>query len=131
MLAGVLINRQHLPRAARGSRQSFLPPRSDSHFGSHPTPIPAKIVPFFSCTYVQPILQPLCFQIHACNGGCTPLGVSSAYPPPLIPCLSRGKPRDPLYFHILARSSAFFCTVANVNSFLFNSFLTFCKQHVV
>src|SRR5260370_9429118 len=104
MLAGVLINRQHFPRAARGSRQSFLPPRSHSHFGSHPTPIPAKIVPFFSCTYVQPILQALCFQIHACNGGGYPPGVSSAYPLPLIPCLSRGKPQKPLHFHTLAHA---------------------------
>jgi hypothetical protein len=28
--------------------------------------------PFFSCTYVEPILQPLCFDIHPCNGGVPP-----------------------------------------------------------
>jgi hypothetical protein len=27
---------------------------------------------FFSCTYVEPILQPLCFDIHPCNGGDPP-----------------------------------------------------------
>src|SRR5229473_4674807 len=123
------MNRHHLPRAARGSRQSpksrlprvlgakspiralplpfcffnsqlstlnfklltscrstfhpsnvptFKPskvqtipsPRSHSRFGTHPSRIPEKIPPFFSCTYVEPILQPLCFQIHACSGGC-------------------------------------------------------------
>src|SRR6266478_1516092 len=122
------MNRHHLPRAARGSRQSpksrlprvvgaksairalplpfcffnsqlstlnfqlltsyrstfhpsnvptFKPskvqtipsPRSHSRFGTHPSRIPEKIPPFFSCTYVEPILQPLCFQIHACSGG--------------------------------------------------------------
>src|SRR2546427_10528093 len=28
-----------------------------------------SVAPFFSCTYELPILQPLCFHIHACNGG--------------------------------------------------------------
>src|SRR5712664_275884 len=26
----------------------------------------------FSYSYVLPIFYPLCFDIHACNGGCTP-----------------------------------------------------------
>src|SRR6266478_6658400 len=56
---------------------SFLLPAScfpwpHSHFGTHPTLVPQKIAPFFSCAYVEPILQPLCFQIHACNGGVLP-----------------------------------------------------------
>src|SRR6266478_7924378 len=56
---------------------SFLLPPScfpwpHSHFGTHPTLVPQKIAPFFSCAYVEPILQPLCFQIHACNGGVLP-----------------------------------------------------------
>jgi hypothetical protein len=105
MVAWVVINRQHLPRPARGTRLArtlcsirVLPlpallfnvptgkplnvltspilPRSHSHFGSHPSFIPEKITPFFSCTYVEPIFQPLCFQIHACNGG---------YPLPKLP----------------------------------------------
>jgi hypothetical protein len=29
--------------------------------------------PFFSTTYELPIFYPLCFNIHARNGGCTPL----------------------------------------------------------
>jgi len=36
--------------------------------------IAEKIAPFFSSTYVEPILQPFYFHIHACNGG--------VYPPP-------------------------------------------------
>jgi hypothetical protein len=64
MLSWVVIDRTHY----RQTPPSFFtcPP---SHFGCGPTPILEKIVPFFSCTYVEPILQPLCFQIHACNGG--------------------------------------------------------------
>ena len=31
--------------------------------------------PLFSVTYKLPIFYPLCFQIHPCNGGCTPLPV--------------------------------------------------------
>ena len=33
--------------------------------------IPAA--PLFSITYKLPIFYPLCFDIHPCNGGCTPL----------------------------------------------------------
>lgn len=29
-----------------------------------------ELTPPASCTYVEPILQSLCFQIHAWNGGC-------------------------------------------------------------
>src|SRR5713226_2414733 len=91
MVAWVVNDRLH-PR--RTPPSSFLLPPSSfpwphSHFGTHPTLVPQKIAPFFSCAYVEPILQPLCFQIHACNGGCTALldvqtfkrlGVSSIYP---------------------------------------------------
>jgi len=98
MLAWVVMNRQHLPRPARGTRlartlcsiralplpallfnvptckpldvlTSPILPRPHSHFGSHLTPVPRKSAPFFSYTYVEPIFQPLCFQIHACDGG--------------------------------------------------------------
>ena len=68
MVAWVVIDRQHL----RQTSPSFFP-CSHSHFGTHPSRIPEEIIPFFSCTYVEPILQPLCFQLHACNGGGTPL----------------------------------------------------------
>src|SRR5712664_1797665 len=101
LVAWIVINRLHLPRPARGTRLArtlcsirVLPlpallfnvptckpsnvltspmlPRSHSHFGSHPSLISEKTSPFFSYTCVEPILQPFCFQIHACNGGCTP-----------------------------------------------------------
>src|SRR6266849_1217028 len=53
--------------------QTIPSPRSHSRFGTHPTPTPEKYPPFFSCTYVEPILQPLCFQTRAWNGGYPPL----------------------------------------------------------
>src|SRR5713226_3769113 len=43
-------------------------------------PHPKKISPFFSCAYELPILQLFSFQIHACNGGCTPLPFSASTP---------------------------------------------------
>src|SRR5712664_2500225 len=51
-----------------------LRPGSHSRFGSHLNLIAEKIAPFFSSTYVEPILQPFYFHIRACNGG--------VYPPP-------------------------------------------------
>src|SRR5260370_30006163 len=101
MLAWVVMNRLHLPRPARGTRPArtlcsirVLPlpalrfnvptckpldvltspilPRPHSHFGSHLTPVPRKSAPFFSYTYVEPIFQPLCFQIHASDCGVPP-----------------------------------------------------------
>src|SRR5260370_39567209 len=60
---------------SRTSRRTLrgLRPSSHSRFGPHLNLIAEKIAPFFSSTYVEPILQPFCFHIHACNGGCTPL----------------------------------------------------------
>ena len=59
---------------SRTSRRTLcgLRPSSHSRFGSHPNLIAEKIAPFFSSTYVEPILQPFCFHIHACNGGVYP-----------------------------------------------------------
>src|SRR5260370_41503548 len=37
------------------------------------THLPSAHPPFFSCTYVEPILQPLYFYGLPSNGGCTPL----------------------------------------------------------
>src|SRR5258707_3969142 len=54
------------PQLPRQSPPSFFP-RSHSHFGSHPSLISEKTSPFDSYTYVEPILQPFCFQILACN----------------------------------------------------------------
>src|SRR5260370_22584031 len=67
MVPWVVINRQH----ARQSPPAFFP-RSHAHFGSHLFLISEKTSPFFSYTCVEPILQPFCFQIHACNGAGTP-----------------------------------------------------------
>src|SRR5260370_23882905 len=59
---------------------------NNSRFGSHLALIPEKIGPFFSCTYVEPILQPFCFQIHACDGGgVTPPGSPSLHRHPPCP----------------------------------------------
>ncbi len=123
MLAWVVMNRLHLPRPARGTRLArtlcsirVLPlpalrfnvptckpldvltspilPRPHSHFGSHLTPVPRKSAPFFSYTYVEPIFQPLCFQIHACDGG---------YPscqPSKLPTLQRVSELSPLFSYL-------------------------------
>src|SRR5258708_11457404 len=95
MVASVVIDRQRL----RQTSPSFFP-CSHSHFGTHPALIPEEIIPFFSCTYVEPILQPLCFHIYACNGG--------GYPLPKLPTFQRSNvfPSYPLSFHILAHSFA-------------------------
>jgi hypothetical protein len=78
MLPWVVIDRTH----SRQATLSFFP-CSHSRFGSHPSLIPEKITPLFSRTYVQPILQPVCFQIHACNGDMPP------FPPCLFTLLHR------------------------------------------
>ena len=78
MLAWAVIDRTH----SRQTTLSFFP-CSHSRFGSHPSLIPEKITPLFSRTYVQPILQPVCFQIHACNGDMPP------FPPCLFTLLHR------------------------------------------
>jgi hypothetical protein len=78
MLAWVVIDQTH----SRQATLSFFP-CSHSRFGSHPSLIPEKITPFFSRTYVQPFLQPVCFQIHPCNGDMPP------FPPCLFTLLHR------------------------------------------
>jgi hypothetical protein len=155
MVAWVVINRLHLPRAARRTRLArtlcsirVLPlpallfnvptckplnvltspilPRSHSHFGPHLTPVPQKSAPFFSYTYMEPIFQPLCFQIHACNGGGTP-------PPQAANLRSFQRcnvfPSYPRSFRTFAHSFALFCTRAKINPFLFNRFRTLCAKH--
>src|SRR5712664_3291288 len=129
MLAWVVMNRQHLPRAARGpANPFFLPPRFP--FRVSPLPPIRKNHPFPFIHLRGTHFATLLFSNSYMGWrGCTPLGVASAYPLPLIPCLSRGKPRDPLSFHILAHSSALFCTRANLNSFLFKRFRTLWQKH--
>src|SRR5260370_32336161 len=126
------MNRHHLPRPARGTRLArtlcsirvsplpallfYVPtckplsvltspilPRPHSHFGSHPSLISEKTSPFFSYTCVEPILQPFCFQIHACNGGCTP---SPSCQPANLPTLQRVSVLSPFF----SPSFALFCT---------------------
>jgi hypothetical protein len=75
---------------------------------------------FFSCTYVEPILQPLCFDIW---GVYTPLAL------PAIPSSLSPSPY-PLSFHTLPHSFALFCTHAKLNSLVFNRFRTLCSKHV-
>src|SRR5713101_7219070 len=99
-----------------------------SHFGSHPSPSLCHnrhpLSPLFSCTYEMQILQPLCFQLHACNGGGA---LSSASRPHILYFLS------PIPFPIkllrtFLRFFALFCTHAKLNSFIFNRFRTLCKK---
>src|SRR5229473_2885310 len=126
------MNRQHLPRPARGTRLArtlcsirVLPlsallfnvptckplnvltspilPRAHSHFGSHLFLISEKTSPFFSYTCVEPILQPFCFHIHACNGGCTP---SPSRQPSNLLTLQPVSGLSPSFSH----SCALFCT---------------------
>src|SRR5713101_8046147 len=121
MLTSLVIVSRHSRRTPRS-----LCPGSYSHSGSHPSPITKKIASFLSCTYVEPILQPFCFHIHACNGG--------VYPPPqhsdvqTCRCFNVS-PTYPLSFQILAHSFALFCTQQKFNSFLFKRFRTLCEKH--
>src|SRR5712664_2069921 len=105
--------------AATSPNPSFLLPRSHSHFGSHPSLIAGKTTPLFSYTCVEPILQPFCFQIHACNGGGCPPSSGSRLPipyplSPTCPQQSRGIPflftflRNLLHFFALAQISTLF-----------------------
>jgi hypothetical protein len=84
---------------------------------------PVTIV--FSTTYELPILQPLCFDIHASDGGCTPL-----------PTFRRSNVstfnRSTIYLlssHTLPNSFALFCTFAKLNSFRFKQFRTLSQKH--
>src|SRR5712664_2259272 len=106
MVAWVVNDRLH-PR--RTPPSSFLLPPScfpwpHSHFGTHPTLVPQKIAPFFSCAYVEPILQPLCFQIHACNGGYPPL---PNLPPSNLPTFQRVSELSPFFSNYCALFCAF------------------------
>src|SRR5713101_1767610 len=128
MVAWVVINRQR----TRQSPPSFFP-RSHSHFGSHASLISEKTTPFVSYTYVEPILQPFCFQILACNGeSVLPSGsrLPIAYPlSSTCPEQSRGIPFLFTLLRTLLHFFAFSCTCQKLNSFLFNRFRTLCAKH--
>ena len=75
MVICVVNYRMHLRRTSP-SRSALI-----SILGLTPALIAEKIASFFSCTYVEPILQPFCFHIDACNG---------VYPPsPSFPTAQR------------------------------------------
>jgi hypothetical protein len=54
-------------RPERNRRIQHTP--SQSHFGTHPSLIPEKILSLFSNTYGNPFCNPLSFQTHAGMGG--------------------------------------------------------------
>src|SRR5260370_33301857 len=114
MVASVVIDRQRL----RLTSPSILP-CSHSHSGTHPAFIPEEIIPFFSCTYVEPILQPLCFHIHACNGGVPPPQAAN------LPTFQRVSELSPFFSH----SCALFCTSRNHIPILIKNFHALCAKH--
>src|SRR5260370_12550505 len=111
---------------SRTSRRTLrgLRPSSHSRFGSHLNLIAEKIAPFFSSTYVEPILQPFCFQIHACNGGCTPLLNVRTFKSASIRRVSGLSPFS-------SNSCALFCTFLHATKtqpFFFKRFRTLCRK---
>jgi hypothetical protein len=68
MLSWVVI----VSRYSRRTSLSFSP-CSHSYFGTHPSPIPVRIAPFFSCTYGNQFCNPFVFKFIQEGGGGTPL----------------------------------------------------------
>ena len=64
MVAWVVIDRRHSRRTPRYSRLAPIP-----ILGLIPPSYLRKPPLSLSCTYVESILQPVCFHIHAWNGG--------------------------------------------------------------
>jgi|SRR6266851_7580596 len=118
MVAWVVMDRTH----SRQTPPSFFPFRH-SYFGSHPSFIPDKFTPFFSRTYVEPILQPLSFDGLPSDAGCTPLLALSPQPPSLD-CLFPTPYPYPPFFQALAHSFAHFCTHKKHNPLVLNRFRT-------
>src|SRR6266849_3054526 len=96
MVAWVVMDRTH----SRQTPPSFFPFRH-SYFGSHPSFIPDKFTPFFSRTYVEPILQPLSFDGLPSDAGCTPL-LALPPQPPSLDCLFPTPYPYPPFFQSLA-----------------------------
>src|SRR5258708_35592421 len=78
---------------------------------------PYPLSPLVSCTYMEPIFQPFCFQVHAWNGGVPPRR-SDLHTFPRVFDLS------PFFSH----SCALFCTQQKLNPFIFNRFRTLCRK---
>ncbi len=92
---------------------------NNSRFGSHLAVIPEKIGLFFSCTYVEPILQPFCFQIHACHGGgVPPSGSPSLERDPLVP---KSHPLSPFFSSFCALFCVFLHS-SKIQPFSFQAF---------
>src|SRR5712664_2597143 len=103
MVAWVVMNRQQ----PRQTPASFFPAPIPI-LGLTPSLIAGKTTPLFSYTCVEPILQPFCFQIHACNGGGAPPPrdpdcLSPTPCPLLVPSKAEGSP-------FFSHSCAIFCT---------------------
>jgi hypothetical protein len=84
---------------------------------------------FFSCTYELPILQSLCFDIHASDGGCR--GYSQPFD---VQTFRRSIVQRSIsflltLFRTLLHFFALFCTYAKLNSFRFKQFRTLSQKH--
>src|SRR5260370_35483850 len=122
MLAWVVMNRQHLPRAARGpANPFFLPPRFP--FWVSPLPPLRKNHPFPFIHLRGTHFATLLFSNSYMEWrGFTPLGASSAYPLPLIPPCPEETPGIaflftflrtlPHSFALAQNSTLFFSTVS-------------------
>src|SRR5712664_2377219 len=120
MVAWVVIDRQHLRQTSPS-----LFPCSHSHFGCHASRIPEEIIPFFSCTYVEPILQPLCFHIHVCNGGVPP-PQPATFKPSNVPACFRAIP----FLFKLLRTLLRFFALRQISTLLFSiDSALFAKNH--
>src|SRR6266436_291152 len=123
MLAWVVINRQQPHQFTTKSSSPCTLCLCVKLSGSFPpTPVVSTAYGHPSTTAAP---QLLCNQsvTHAfcLDGGCTPLGASTAYPLLPMPYL--------LPYHTLAHSFALFCTQQNLNSIVFNRFRTLCPKH--
>src|SRR5260370_42688942 len=111
-----------------GTRQSFLPPAPIPVLGLAPPSSQKKSPLSFHTPAWNPFCNPFVFKfIHGMEVVYPPRGLECLSPAP-YPCLSRGKPRDPLSSHILAHSSALLCARANLNSFPFTRFRTLWQK---
>jgi hypothetical protein len=152
MVAWVVINRQHLPRAARGPSQPrksrpirALPlaarlfnnptfkPANDPQFPPASIPIleltpPSshrKSPPSFHALTWNPFCNPFVFIFMHVMGRGTP---SSGLQPP-IPYSQSPIPFLFKYVRTLLHFFALFCTHQKLNSFIFNQLRTLCKKH--